>query len=1011
MSEKEFLLTDFQQMTADRIANLLCHDQKRVLLADEVGLGKTIVAREVIRRVSKYHKEHGDDHFKVVYICSNINIASQNMQKLGIKDQMNVAESRLSMQHLKIYQSAGTGHDYEQLIPMTPATSFSINGGKGIQSERALMYALLRRLPVFADYQEELGTFMAVDAEVHWHSYVSDYESKVLACDRNGSHYLEDMITTLSHKLLEQENLVSAIIENCISKEPDRIQESKPLISRLRRIFAEISLKRLDPDLVIMDEFQRFRTLITPAAESEEKLLSQQFLHDPNLKVLLLSATPYKQYSTLEEIAEDEESDHFHEFEQVMDFLLADESKRHSFHKKWQDYSSSLCEISTDSMAILVTKKKQAEDELYQGICRTERFNTGIIDDSGAKEVEIGMGDILSYDAMQKLLDAIAAVNPKTIRWRNVPVDYIKSAPYLLSFMESYQLKKYIKDYCAYHPEFSVKDKADEQYLLLRKSAIHNYRLIPSNNARLETLRDILFSNGKLGSETLLWVPASRPYYQTGGVFAQNKDFSKVLVFSSWEMVPRMISVMLSYEAERLTIGKLFNSAKERRGRGYFTGEDDQGNKQNKKRRFGTSRLIRESEDIVCLVSDTLADLYRPQENLNRKLTSIRREIKVALRPVVEDLKKSRGLRFNKHAGAADLIECIKAIDGDPKASPVRVPNNIVDCMAEMAIGSPAICAYRLLCKDPSYDKKSAAVAAAEIAKKVFVSLFNKAESSAILDLLYTPDKADEAGREEAYYQDVFRYCAEGNLQAVLDEYAHTLGVKGDALKNAIIEGVADTVSLQIDMQETFPNKKRAKMRSHYAVGYYNAKTTDEAVARADLMRKAFNSPFRPFVLSTTSIGQEGLDFHYYCRKVMHWNLPANPIDLEQREGRINRYKCLAVRQNIARKYKDEPNWDAMFEHAAKDMKGNYPDLVPYWCLPNPEENPVRIERIVPMYPFSQDRIRYERIRKILNLYRLTLGQPRQEELITILDKAITDDQSRELFMNLSPFYHDKKGE
>nr|WP_270246095.1 helicase-related protein [Coprococcus sp. AM11-30B] len=44
----------------------------------------------------------------------------------------------------------------------------------------------------------------------------------------------------------------------------------------------------------------------------------------------------------------------------------------------------------------------------------------------------------------------------------------------------------------------------------------------------------------------------------------------------------------------------------------------------------------------------------------------------------------------------------------------------------------------------------------------------------------------------------------------------------------------------------------------------------------------------RPFVLATTSIGQEGLDFHNYCCVIMHWNLPSNPIDLEQREGRKN---------------------------------------------------------------------------------------------------------------------------
>lgn len=62
--------------------------------------------------------------------------------------------------------------------------------------------------------------------------------------------------------------------------------------------------------------------------------------------------------------------------------------------------------------------------------------------------------------------------------------------------------------------------------------------MLYTRNARLETLKEVAFSREKNGAETLLWVPPSRPYYQTGSVFDQNKDFSKVLVFSSWEMVP-----------------------------------------------------------------------------------------------------------------------------------------------------------------------------------------------------------------------------------------------------------------------------------------------------------------------------------------------------------------------------------------------------------------------------------------------------------------------------------------
>ena len=136
----------------------------------------------------------------------------------------------------------------------------------------------------------------------------------------------------------------------------------------------------------------------------------------------------------------------------------------------------------------------------------------------------------------------------------------------------------------------------------------------------------------------------------------------------------------------------------------------------------------------------------------------------------------------------------------------------------------------------------------------------------------------------------------------------------------------------------------------------------------------------------------------------MHWNLPSNPVDLEQREGRINRYKCLAVRQNIANKYGAEPTWDAMFEKASKQEKGQFSDLIPYWCLTGDETETVKIERIVPMYPMSQDRIKYLRLIKILSLYRLTLGQPRQEELIELLNKEIADVASDNLFIDLSPF-------
>ena len=176
-------------------------------------------------------------------------------------------------------------------------------------------------------------------------------------------------------------------------------------------------------------------------------------------------------------------------------------------------------------------------------------------------------------------------------------------------------------------------------------------------------------------------------------------------------------------------------------------------------------------------------------------------------------------------------------------------------------------------------------------------------------------------------------------------------------------------------------------------------------------------------MVATTSIGQEGLDFHNYCRVIMHWNLQSNPIDLEQREGRINRFKCLAIRQNVADKYgkADEITfkrdiWTEMFEAAKAEKQNDQSELVPFWCFGKNQS--VKIERLVPMYPMSKDEMNYERLIKILSLYRLTLGQARQEELLEYLfnarenscnvmlriDDSFNNEAYSSLFMQLSKY-------
>ncbi len=56
-----------------------------------------------------------------------------------------------------------------------------------------------------------------------------------------------------------------------------------------------------------------------------------------------------------------------------------------------------------------------------------------------------------------------------------------------------------------------------------------------------------------------------------------------------------------------------------------------------------------------------------------------------------------------------------------------------------------------------------------------------------------------------------------------------------------------------------------------------------------DRIRKAFNSPFYPNVLTATSVFQEGVNLHFNCAKVHHYGLAGSAGDNEQRVGRVDR--------------------------------------------------------------------------------------------------------------------------
>ncbi|MCH8876798.1 MAG: hypothetical protein IIA89_08225 [Chloroflexi bacterium] len=255
-----------------------------------------------------------------------------------------------------------------------------------------------------------------------------------------------------------------------------------------------------------------------------------------------------------------------------------------------------------------------------------------------------------------------------------------------------------------------------------------------------------------------------------------------------------------------------------------------------------------------------------------------------------------------------------------------------------------------------------------------------------------------------------------------MDEYLHilneSLGVMGhepSECARTLAETLTKALSLRspsLAFDEVVKKPFRGytltqrRIRCRYALRFGDEKSGElEEWTRSADVRVAFNSPFRPFILATTSVGQEGLDFHQYCHRVVHWNLPSNPVDLEQREGRVHRYKGHVIRRNLAKRYGLEhvdlsgeglvDPWEQLFELARSERPEGENDLYPYWIFET--DGGYKIERLIPLLPLSREIGQLKWLKRSLVAYRSVMGQPRQQELTEFLARRFSDEEMAEV--------------
>lgn len=217
----------------------------------------------------------------------------------------------------------------------------------------------------------------------------------------------------------------------------------------------------------------------------------------------------------------------------------------------------------------------------------------------------------------------------------------------------------------------------------------------------------------------------------------------------------------------------------------------------------------------------------------------------------------------------------------------------------------------------------------------------------------------------------IINYCKEGCLKQTIKEYYEICKARTNDEQGIINEFNLTFDYIINDNQTENENRKFAVKVDATILECSDKKPT---------FRRNFNSPFRPFTAVSTSVGTEGLDFHSYCCRIIHYNHPKNPIEYEQKNGRIDRYNSLAVRR-----YCNENKISLDTENTEKS------GISPNWN--SGEEN---MHLYFLHYPefISEEKAEINRLIDWVEKYRDTMGEGSEKSKIKY---------------NLSPYCHKKK--
>ena len=878
-------LRDFQRRTVEYVFRRLFLDTNpahRFLVADEVGLGKTMVARGLIAKTI-HHLQPDVERIDIVYVCSNAAIANQNINRLNVYGNKQFAlATRLTLLPTRI---RGLRSNRINFISFTPGTTFDFGNRGGSMEERRVLYHMLRE--GFDLSRTGLLNLLQATAGDRWRQYAEqevDLDEKLEKLFVRALRAKPELV----RELRAVDEIFHIHRKNVPWEESNRRYH---LISALRRLLAHVCIDALEPDLIILDEFQRFKELLH--GESEAAMLAQALFdysatdadgQERRPRVLLLSATPYKMYTLNHET----DDDHYKDFLNTLKFLFQDDCAVAEIERNLEQFRRALHGGVQHTAAEAEAARNKLQDQFRQVMVRTERVGATEQRDAMLSEPAVQM-DMQVQDLKQGvLMDQAAGI-------LKVPdaIEYWKSSPYLLNVMkDGYALKKAVK---------AQSDAPSQEFLdllgngadqLLRRKHFEHYLELEPANARL---RALLQDTVAAGQWQLLWVPPSLPYWQPQNAYADQAQMTKSLVFSEWNVVPDAIASLCSYEAER----RMVEGDADRPRYAALTRE-----------RKPLLRFSADAEDrlsgmpVFCLVYPC-ATLAREVDPLGIAL-DIKSDgealpsldaVKQAAREKIERLLRDTGRWPGSSEGREDqkwywaalaVLDAHHApwmhgwcmspdvvgwrrVNTEAAEEPAsgfashvarfaeffaattelgRPPQDLAEVLAEIALAGPAVCAMRSMHRVvgwAEWDQAALSKAAADVGE-AFRSLFNIPETISFLR---------GADADTSYWRRALQYSLAGNLASVLDEYfqwlREALGLTdqdpvealqelGETAQEAVS---VHTSRIQLDQFKIRPRRgpfslDSFNLRSRFAMRFGDLRSDqDEKLARTETVQKA----------------------------------------------------------------------------------------------------------------------------------------------------------------------------